>query len=175
MGVAVVWLGFFKLNALVFSQFEHSPRAHWIFLPAALRVLSVLVFEDAGVVGLVLGAYLTLSHGPLSDLPYELGLALTSGIAPLAAIWLCRRMFLIRRDLSGLQPLHIVLLSITGAVANSLILNGYLAAAGRLKGDWVQLVTILVGDMLGTAIMLFVITTALSLVWHPKLDSNSRC
>jgi len=172
VGVALVWLAAFKLNALLFTPLQHSERAHWIFLPASLRILSVLLFDEAGVIGLMIGAYLTLGHGAGSGPLYEIPLAMTSGLAPLVAIWLCRRLFPIAHDLHGLRPLHIVLLSIAGAVANSVILNAYLAVVGRLNGDLTQLATIFVGDLLGTAIVLFVLTALLSLATPRPITGN---
>ena len=56
-----------------------------------------------------------------------------------------------------------MLLSIAGAVANSVNLNAYLAVVGRLNGDLTQLLTIFVGDVFGTAIVLFLLATVLSL------------
>ncbi len=162
-GVAVVWLAFFKLNAFAFSYLEHSSRAHWIFLPAALRVISVLLFEEAGVVGLMLGAYFTLPHDDASSLPYELLLSASSAIAPLIAIWSCQRFFKIANNLAGLRGHHIAALSIVSAVANSIVLNASMAIVGKLHGDWNQVVTIFVGDMLGAATLLSVLAVLASL------------
>lgn len=163
LGVALAWFAFFELNTLVFSQFEHSSRAHWIFLPAALRVLSVLMFDGAGVMGLMIGAYLTLPHDQAGDLPYELMLSASSGVGPLIAIWLCRQLFPIARDLSGLRGKHIIALSIVGAATNSLLVNGCMAVMGRWHNDVEQLVTIFVGDMLGTAFLLTMIAGSVML------------
>ena len=161
-GLALAWVAFFKLNMLVFSQLEHSSRAHWIFLPAALRVLWVLLFAEEGVLGLVLGAYLTLPHDASSSLPYELLLSASSGLGPLIAIWLCRRFFPIASNLAGLRGWHVIALSIAGAGANSVLVNGCMAIAGRWHGDLEQIATIFVGDLTGTAIVLLFLSTALS-------------
>lgn len=164
LGVAIVWLAFFKLNGFAFSYLEHSSRAHWIFLPAALRVISVLLFEEAGVVGLMLGAYLTLPHDESSSLPYELLLSASSAIAPLMAIWLCQRFFHIAHNLAGLRGHHIIALSIASAAANSVVLNASMAIAGKLHGDWNQVATIFVGDMLGAATLLSVLAVLAALI-----------
>jgi len=156
IGVALVWVAFFELNQLIFSQLAHSSRAHWIFLPAALRIMSVLVFRGAGVLGLMFGAFLTLPHD--APLPYELALAVSSGLAPMVAIWLCRQMFPILPDLSGLRGQHIIALSIVGAAANSILINVCMAAASRWDGNLRPVAAIFVGDMLGTFILLSVIS-----------------
>lgn len=163
IGVAVVWLAFFKLNALLFSQLEHSSRAHWIFLPAALRVLAVLLFRGEGAAGLVIGAYLTLPHDPSSSLPYELSLSISSALAPLVAIWFCRQLFPIASDLSGLRGKHIIALSVANAAVNSVIINMVMLIAGKLNDDLEHMLTIFVGDMLGAALLLTLISAALRL------------
>jgi hypothetical protein len=161
-GLALAWVVIFKLNMFVFSQLEHSSRAHWIFLPAALRVLWVLLFAEEGVLGLVLGAYLTLPHDASSSLAYEMSLAVSSGLGPLIAIWLCRQIFPIASDLVGLRGRHVIALSIAGAGANSVMVNGCMAIAGRWHGDVAQIATIFVGDLNGTAIVLLFLSTTLS-------------
>lgn len=156
IGVALAWVAFFELNHQVFSQLAHSSRAHWIFLPAALRIMSVLIFGGAGVLGLMFGAFLTLPHdAPLS---YELALSVSSGLGPLIAIWLCRQMFPILPDLSGLRGQHIIALSIVGSAANSILINICMAAANRWNADLRQVAAIFVGDMLGTFILLSAIS-----------------
>lgn len=161
VGVALAWNGLFSLNSLVFAQLAHSSRAHWIFLPAALRVLSVLMFGYVGAVGLMVGAYFTLPHAAVSDLPYEFLLSLSSGLAPLTATDLCGRVIDLSDDLSGLRGKHIILLSVASAFANSVFVNGCMIIANRWHHDIEQIATIFVGDMLGTAIVLTVISIAL--------------
>lgn len=162
--IAILWLAVFDLNMLVFAGAHHSERADWIFLPAAFRVLVVLLFAEVGVVGLILGAYLTLPHADPNDTLHEVALAISSGLAPLVGVWSCSRFVHLDANLSGLKPRDIIVLSVATAAANSVILNGYLALAGRLRGDALQIATVFVGDLTGTAIVLFFISMALSLV-----------
>jgi hypothetical protein len=162
IGVALVWVAFFELNQLVFSQLAHSSRAHWVFLPAALRIMSVLVFGGAGVLGLTFGAFLTLPHD--APWPYELALAVSSGLAPMIAIWLCRQMFPILPDLSGLRGQHIIALSIVGAAANSILIGVCIASSSRWDSNLRQIAAIFVGDMLGTFILLSVISVMVGII-----------
>lgn len=162
LGVAATWTVLFRLNAALFAYLEHSPRAHWIFLPAAVRVLSVLLFQGAGVAGLMLGAFFTLPYQGLASLPASFLISASSAIAPLLAVVICRRWIGIATDLSGLRGLHVVIVSVVSAAVNAICLNIALAAAGQFKGDIEQIGTVFVGDMLGTAIVLALISLALS-------------
>jgi hypothetical protein len=157
IGVALVWLAFFRLNDWLFSQLAYTERAHWIFLPAALRVLAVLLLGSKGAVGLMAGAYLTLPHEEPNDLIYEIALSVSSGLAPLAAVAICQRFFKIKSDLGGLRGAHIVSLSAVSALANSVLLNILLFSTGRHHGDGVLAATIFIGDMLGAALVLLAV------------------
>jgi hypothetical protein len=162
VGVAIVWLAFFKLNGWLFSQFEYTERAHWIFLPAALRVIAILSLGSKGALGLMVGAYFTLPHEDPNDLTYEIALSVSSGLAPLAAVAICERFFKINSDLGGLRGSHIVALSVVSALANSVLLNILMAATGRHHGDGMLAATIFIGDMLGTVLLLFTIAVGIS-------------
>jgi len=166
LSVALIWVGAYRLNAVMFSPLEYSHLAHWIFLPAALRIISVLLLGFTGALGLILGAYLTLASDNLTV--HHIILALSSGIAPMAAIWFCRRLFPISKDLSGLRAWHVVLLSLANAAANSLILNGYLASADRLNGEFLQLMAVFIGDVLGTALVLLLLSTLITALIPPR-------
>ncbi len=162
-GVALVWLAFFELNDWLFSQLAYTERAHWIFLPAALRVLAVLLFGSRGAIGLMIGAYLTLPHQNPDDLAFEIALSVSSGIAPLAAVAICQRFFPINSDLAGLRGTHIIALSVANALANSVLLNIVMAVAGRHHGDGYLAATIFIGDTLGTALLLLAIALGISI------------
>ena len=162
LGVAITWFAAFTLNETLLMASQHSSRANWIFLPAAIRLLAVLLFGEVGAFGLVLGALLTLQHGWATDPAYNVSLAISSGIAPLAAVWICRQLMSVSRELSSLRAMHIIVLSVASAAANAIILNGYIAVSGHLHGDMEQIATVFVGDMLGTAIVLFALSSLLA-------------
>lgn len=161
-GVAVVWLAFFDLNDWLFSKLAYTDRAHWIFLPAALRVIAILLLRTKGALGLMAGAYLTLPHDSPEDFAYELALSVSSGLAPLFAVAICQQFFKISSDLAGLRGAHIVILSVASAIANSMLLNTLMFVTGRHHGDGALAATIIVGDMLGTAILLFAVAFGIS-------------
>jgi hypothetical protein len=161
-GVAVAWPLFLWLNQGLFASLSYMAWAGWVFLPAAMRILAVLLFEEAGAIGLMLGAYYTMHWGPVLDGPHQIMLSISSGLAPWLAVWVCRRLTDLGDDLRGLRPVHIVVLSIAGAAANSLLVNATLGLAGRLEGDLRPLVIVFLGDLNGTAIVLFVVSSLLA-------------
>jgi len=157
VGVAIVWLTLFNFNVWLFSHAAYNERAHWIFLPAAVRVLAVLLFGGRGAAGLIVGAYLTLPHQENDDLTYESLLAISSGLAPLIAVAACQKVLSIKRDLAGLRGSHIAALSIASAVANAGLLNILMLAARRHDWGTTLFATIIVGDTIGAAVLLVAI------------------
>ena len=161
-GVALLWLAVFNVNMWLFSHAAFSERAHWIFLPAAFRIIAVLVLGMRGGAGLMLGAYLTLPHTNPNDFYYEILLAISSGVAPVIAVFFCKSLFTINHDLSGLNGWHVIALSVSCAVANSAVLNALMWTMGKQQADIEAIAAIFVGDVLGAAIVLAAIALAMS-------------
>ena len=162
IGVAASWTIIYLFNQRVFSSFTYTTWSNWIFLPAAMRIICVLLFEGAGVAGLVFGAFYTMQHVPRLSLLNESLLSTTSGLAPLLAVILCRCLFDIGHELRELRPLHILVLCLVGASANSFLVNGVMAFAGELHGGITSFAVIFFGDLNGAAIVLFVLSTVLA-------------
>jgi hypothetical protein len=161
-GVALLWLAVFNVNMWLFSHAALSERAHWIFLPAAFRIIAVLVLGMRGGAGLMLGAYLTLPHTNPNDFYYEILLSISSGVAPVIAVFFCKSLFPINHDLSGLNGWHVIALSVSCAVANSAVLNALMWTMGKQQPDVEGIFAIFVGDVLGAAIVLATIALAMS-------------
>lgn len=161
-GVALLWLAVFNVNMWLFSHAAFSERAHWIFLPAAFRIIAVLVLGMRGGAGLMLGAYLTLPHTNPNDFYYEILLSISSGVAPLIAVFFCKSLFPINHNLHGLNGWHVVALSVSCAVANSAVLNAVMWTMGKQQADIEAVTAILIGDIIGSAIVLFAIAAGLS-------------
>lgn len=162
LGIALSWLCLFRLNAWLFTDLEHTARAHWIFLPAVMRPLSILLFGSLGAWGLVLGAYLTVYGTTGAGDLHEVTLALLSGLLPWASVNMAKWALKIPSSLAGLRAAHIVLLCFLCAGINTLGLNTYLWVSGHLQNDLIQILTVFVGDLFGAAILLFAISTALA-------------
>ena len=57
VGLAFAWCGLVAANDAIFQQFILTPYASLIYLPAALRVIFPLVFQNAGYWGIILGSF----------------------------------------------------------------------------------------------------------------------
>jgi len=172
-GIAVGWVYCVAFNEFLFRHLDHNAWAGWVYLPAAMRIICVLLFARIGALGLVLGTFYTTQYAPQLDLLHSFLVAVTSGLAPLLAVWLCRRVFRIAPDLRGLRPVHILVLSILGAAMNACLINSVVALSGHPHFELLSVVIVFLGDLSGTAIVLFVLSTALALLM-PRLPGITR-
>jgi hypothetical protein len=162
--VALLWVLLFSLNQWAFSVTEVSSYISWIFLPAALRMLAVMVCDWVGAVGLFVGAMLTNQTDLTGGLGDGLMLAFLSAIGPMLAFWFCTKLLSLSKDLSGLTATQLFVFASTGALFNAVPHNIYFYLSGRMSSPIEGLVPMLVGDLVGTLIMLYVVSVALRFV-----------
>ena len=155
VGLAFAWCGLVAANDAIFQQFILTPYASLIYLPAALRVIFPLVFGNAGYLGIILGSF-WVGQGKVNDGTLDVALlAILSGLAPYIGISVFKTLFQTRPDLADLKPVHLLALALLCAVSNATLLNMYFSTSGRLMQPLNNLLTILIGDILGTVIVLY--------------------
>ncbi len=153
----------------MFHELEWTKTTSWIFLPAAVRLLVVLLWRWWGAVGLLLGALLTnvSVFGWLT--PQSLVVATLSAAAPCVAVELGRRWLDIAVTLQGITAVSLLkLLGISAAI--SVILHGsyfWLSGTAGAIGD---VVPMFVGDVIGTLIVLYVTRALLGLADRSKRE-----
>lgn len=161
-GVALTWILLFRANEILFSAFRHTDFASWIFLPAAVRMLSVMLFRWPAAIGLFIGALATAD--PSDDPADAVVIAALSGLAPMLAFLLCQKCLGMAPNLAGLRPLGLLRFAVAGAVANVLLLNGYLALINSADAHPLSIAVVFVGDLLGTLIVLYLAALILRFV-----------
>ena len=162
VGLAFAWCGLVAANDAIFQQFILTPYASLIYLPAALRVIFPLVFQNAGYWGIILGSF-GVVQGKVNDGTLDVVLlAILSGLAPYIGISVFKMLFETRPDLADLKPVHLLALALLCAVSNATLLNIYFSMSGRLMQPLNNLLTILIGDILGTVIVLYLASFVLT-------------
>lgn len=168
MGVAIAWIALFQLNDLLFSDINLSSFISWIFLPAAIRMLAVMINGWAGALGLFFGAILTnLSQLELEPLNV-LVLAGLSALGPIAAVHLCKRWFQLPVDLVGLQRSQLFVFAVAGAIFNVIPHNLFFYMTGMSDDVWSGVFPMFVGDLAGTLIVLYVASFSIRMVLKGK-------
>jgi hypothetical protein len=154
---AVLSVGFFHLNDLIFSIFEYSDGINWLFLPAGFRVILVLVMGLPGAMGLLLSSWFIerdlFTQGDAT-------LAFLNGVVGGLTPWLVLKYLTHRQWLSPqLQSLNVIqLLNVTlifsaaSALTHQLV---WLMLERQHLNIWVDIWPMFVGNALGTLLMLY--------------------
>ena len=148
---------FFHLNDLIFSIFQYSDGISWVFMPAGFRVILVLIMGLPGALGLMLDSWLIDRELFTQS---AAALALMNGIVGGLTPWLVMKLLIRRQWLdTKLQSLNALLLlkitlifAATCALAHQLV---WLALDRPHLNIWVDIWPMVIGDALGTLLMLY--------------------
>ena len=153
--VAIVWIALFQLNNFLFASIGVSQYISWIFLPAAIRMLSVMLFDWVGAIGLFIGAVVTSDPLLNNNLTNAILLAGLSALGPVVAVTLCTRWLRIPVNLEGLSPRQLSLFALIGAICNVIPHNLYFYFSDRMQNPLDGILPMFIGDLLGTIIILY--------------------
>jgi hypothetical protein len=160
----VIFVGALALNELIFKALEFGPGINWIYLPAGVRLLALLLFAEAGAVGILLASWIVCFFWLFPD---DYLRSFAGGILAAAAPYLCYRgaqaWFGIKPSLANLTPRRLLLCALAYSIASPLLHHIWFA----LHGDQVDLVrgfaVMFAGDLAGTLIVLYTAKATLSL------------
>lgn len=160
---AALWVVLFHLNGLFFSSFSLSSYISWIFLPAAVRLLSVMVMGLPAALGLWVGTFITCEPELGVNVIESVEISFLSALGPVIAVALCTRGLRLRHDLNGLRTQHMAVFSLIAATCNVLphfLLFAYLGKVVSLSA----LIPMFAGDVTGTWVVLYVASALLRLL-----------
>lgn len=152
-GVALTWVLFFKLNMMFFSHFESSKFINWVFIPAGIRLIAVLLFGFYGVIGLFIGAMMT-SHYVGIGFDTAIMVSLISGINPYLSITATKYCLKVDALMRGMDAKQLLTLSFFAALFNGLSHNLYFHLFMG-KGSIADCINMFIGDLIGSLIVLF--------------------
>lgn len=152
---AVLFFFVFHLNTLLLHALEHTQGVNWVFLPAGLRVLLVLVLGLPGAIGILLGTWL-LDFNAAGTLSQGLWLnGVISGGIPYLLMNLLIRLRQLPARLRELDRTQIVLFTLLYAALNALghqIVWSLFQQPGHVL--WIDIWPMFVGDALGVILFL---------------------
>ena len=160
----LLFLGMLWINDWLFRHLEFVPGINWVYLPAGMRLLSTLLFAEAGAIGLLLVSWYVsfvwfFPHDP--DRAFMGGII--ASLAPYGVYRLARRYYGLDAGLRNLTPARLLVLALVYSVASPLLHHLWFAARGQdnlLQGFAVMFV----GDLMGTLIVLYGLKAILSMV-----------
>lgn len=170
--VAATMLAFVAMlaaNAWLFARFELVPGINWIYLPAGMRLLCVLLFGDAGVVGLLLVSWLVCFFYFFPD---DYLRSFMGGVLAAAAPWLANRIAQqalgLRATLTNLSPPRLLACIVMYSVASPLLHHLWFAVHGDGKPLMHSFLVMFVGDLTGTLIVVYAVKGLLALLPAPR-------
>jgi hypothetical protein len=173
LAVAILYFVGFYANDALFSDLEHHRGAHWIFLPAGLRLLSILLLGSIGALGIFLGSLLVaLTMGQSTAIGMIVESLISAG-APLLTYYLALR-YGLSVDLKNLNAKSLFLLATVFAAASALMHSLWYATQGVAESFAASFLAMFVGNLLGTIIVLYVIRVSLIFVDRQRKRSNNQ-
>jgi hypothetical protein len=172
LGTAIAWVALYRLNDVWSEALAWSDGVTWLFLPAAVRPLAILLFGLRGAAGLFLGSLLTMSIFTDAPLDRVVSVAAISGLAPLIAVTCVLRCLALRHHLRGLTTLHLMIIVVASSALSVALHNVYYWNTSFHSDIYSGMLPMLVGDLLGTFVVLYVARSALRL--HGRLRRERR-
>jgi hypothetical protein len=161
---ALLYVALYLLNGFLFSIFNFSAGVAWVFLPSGVRVVSVLLFDKWGALGVALGALMMALHDPLLTDPATVAVAACiSGLAPLLGRFLCLRLTDLDVNLHALSALGLVRITLIFSAVNAGLQQSWYAWRGASEHPLSSVLVMFCGDMLGAMLVLYTGKVLLSL------------
>lgn len=161
---AFLYFGFYWLNDWLFAMTAVHDGAHWIFLPAGLRLLCTLIFAGEAVVGLLLAALLIgVMRIETMDLLTAFGAAIITAGAPYLAYRTALK-FGLPPSLEKLSATGLGILALSYAFTSSFLHSFWFALRGFFPDFLHGWSAMFVGDLAGTLIMVYLLKMILAVV-----------
>ncbi len=163
LAATIVWCGFTLGYSWIFAWAEWVPGINLVYLPHGLRMILVILFAEAGAVGIVLGTVLIGIELVLTNPALGLAHSLVAG----TAVWLAARFVIKPSPQSSLLPQtaggiaaidgrSLVVLAFVSSVLNSSgHVLGWMLFDAEAKQLDVRFATMFTGDLLGAVILLY--------------------
>ena len=160
--IATAWVVFYQLNIFFFSSLELNPFASWIFLPAGIKLLSILLFDYIAIAGLFIGAMITsdILLYPISHLVF---VSAISAINPYFAVKFSKYCLKLDNLFYNLQGSQLLIICFVAAVFNSVTQMIYLKSIKIVDTPLQGAISMMIGDFLGCVLVLLLFVLAIKL------------
>ncbi len=159
---AALYVSFYHLNGWLFKAFALHAGAHWVFLPAGLRLMCTLVFGIDGALGLLAAELILVHQMGAADPVTSIVNALISSGAPYL-IYLAALRTGMPESLEQLSASRLSSLALVYALVNSALFSFWFAARGVFTNFMHNWITMFIGDLLGTLILIYALKIVLAI------------
>lgn len=163
-GTAILFLATILLNEILFTRLEFAPGINMIYLPAGVRLLSVLLCAEAGAIGLLLASWYVCFFHFFPDDPLR---SSVGGFLSALAPYLSYRALLasgIGASLRGMSGQRLFCFALLFSVMSPAMHHAWFALMGG-QDLWRGFIVMFTGDLAGTLIVLYGARLALHVFW----------
>ena len=166
---ALLYSALFFFNDWFTEALKYDLGVSWIYLPAGLRLLLILIFGLAGAIGIAAASFAISYFGVFPpDLVTCLGIGLISGFAPLLAKWLIVSNIPINNDLSNLSIQKIILCIIVYALMSAGLHQFWFELRDLESGSLNHFLVMFIGDIAGSILLIALIKYSIGLLKRSK-------
>lgn len=152
----VLFLATLAVNQLLFSMLEFAPGINWVYLPAGVRLLSTLLFAEAGAVGLLLVSwYVSFVYFFPNDSVRAFMGGILATVAPYGVYRLARFQFGLQASLANLSPARLLACAVAYSLASPLLHHLWFAFHDGRTDLLDSFIAMAVGDLFGTLLVLY--------------------
>lgn len=163
---ALAYYLIFYLNKLLFDTYEFSFGVNWIFIPSGIQLLLVLIALSDGALGVALASiFIGFENYYLESALQTVITGLISGGSPLLSRKICLDLLHVDKELIKLTPKSIFQMSIVFAVISATLHQLWFFYNGKSNNFLESLLVIAIGDLLGTAFVLSVLSLLTSKIF----------
>lgn len=160
----VLFVAMLAINEWLFTRFEFASGINWIYLPAGIRLLSTLLFAEAGAIGLLLVSWLVSYFYFFPNDPVR---AFAGGIlatlAPYLVYRFAQREYGMYASLANLTPKRLLFLIFIYSSASPLLHHIWFALQGK-DNIFQGFLVMFIGDLSGTLLVIYTVKAILSLL-----------
>jgi hypothetical protein len=161
----IAFVAMLVANEWLFTRLEFVPGINWIYLPAGMRLLCVLLFGNAGAIGLLLVSWLVCFFYFFPD---DYLRSFMGGVLAAAAPWIAnliaQNVFGLRASLANLSPLRLLFCIALYSLASPLLHHIWFAVHGGTDNLARSFIIMFIGDLNGTLIVVYAIKGLLALL-----------
>ena len=166
---ALLYSALFFINDRLTEVLKYDLGVSWIYLPAGLRLLLILIFGLAGAIGIAVASFAISYYGVFPpDLLTCIGIGLISGFAPLLAKWVVTANVNINNDLSNLSLQKIVFCVVAYAFMSAGLHQWWFVLRDLESGSLGHFLVMFIGDIVGAILLIAVVKYSIQLVKRSK-------
>lgn len=156
IGTILLYLLAQLINELAFNNSEFIRGINWIYLPAGIRLLCLLLFGMSGAIGILIASWLiSFFYFFPDDFIRSFAGGIISTIAPSLVYMVARQLFGVHASLSNLTARRLFMCAIAYAISNALLHHIWFALRGSAGNLYESFLVMFIGDLTGTLLVLY--------------------